>query len=770
MNLVKWFRKNNKKIMAVVVIVIMFGFVGGSALQRLLQGKGTAMDKTVAYFKDANKVTNYDLALAQRELEILRMINANVMLRSIWGPIFRTLDLKALLLGELMFAERTTSATLSGHIKQLIARNEYRISDKQINDIYRRSMPSNIYWLRLKTEAERAGIRVPNDSAGRELARIISKITGGATYSQVIGAIVNRQGIPESEVLTTFGKLLAVLEYSRTICSDEDVTTQQIRHGISWGGETIDVEFVRFDSSVFSEAQDEPTEQEISAHFEKYKTFFAGAISDENPYGFGYRLADRAQLEYIAVELDDVSEIVAIPTQEEAEEYYRKHRDEFIEQVLSDPNDPNSLTERTKSYAEVARNISNMLLRNKKNSKAEQIMQEAKSLTEAGFEQIDMEPSELSAEEFRQMAGDYETAAEELGKKYKIEVYSGQTGLLNAADMWADEHLGRLYIKGSGETLVGLPQIVLAIDELEGSELGPFDVPKPRVYENIGPMKDVTEQIMAIVRVTKAEKASVPESINETFSKSMLKLGQSEEQASEEVYSVREKVVEDLKKLAAMDTTKNKAEEFKILVAKDGWDGAIDKFNELHGKTRENEDDPNDPNAFGSPEAINSVRKPFELQDLTSLGRISRMRLAALAARKAGTPEALFSVNTAKKEGRLRDRLYCLVPPDSNSLETVPLIVEFKPDMNYYCIKSLSVKRISQDEYERAKALEAYKEDIVQSQSLAALHFNPENILKRMNFRWAEAEMQGGAPASQKENKTGVPADFNTPVEGGGES
>ena len=35
MNLVKWLRKNNKKIMAVVVIVIMFGFIGGSALRQI---------------------------------------------------------------------------------------------------------------------------------------------------------------------------------------------------------------------------------------------------------------------------------------------------------------------------------------------------------------------------------------------------------------------------------------------------------------------------------------------------------------------------------------------------------------------------------------------------------------------------------------------------------------------------------------------------------------------------------------------------------------
>ena len=55
--------------------------------------------------------------------------------------------------------------------------------------------------------------------------------------------------------------------------------------------------------------------------------------------------------------------------------------------------------------------------------------------------------------------------------------------------------------------------------------------------------------------------------------------------------------------------------------------------------------------------------------------------------------------------------------------------------MSYYCIKDILVRRLEQSEYERIKSLWAWKEDIAQSQSLAVVQFNPENILKRMNFR-----------------------------------
>ncbi|HUW17723.1 MAG TPA: hypothetical protein VMW16_00305 [Sedimentisphaerales bacterium] len=735
MNLVKWFRKNNKKLMAVVVILLMIAFIMPASLKQLGWGRGGAT-KVVAYFGDKRKITNYDLTLAQQDLEILKVLQADTILRSILEPVFRVPDLRAVLLGELLFSDRRSSPALIGYIKQIIGTNKYRIGAKQINDIYRAPLPRNVYWLLLKNEASQAGTKISNEISGRYLAGIYAnnpQITGGAAYSQIIGSIVNRHGISEDKILTTFGELLGVLQYARMVCSSEDVTAHQIMHDISWQGETIDVEFVRFDSSLFAPTQPEPTEEEISEQFDKYKEFFAGVVTENNPYGFGYKFADRVQLEYLAVKLDDVSKLVVEPTQEDAEEYYQKYRDRFTEQVRSDPNDPNSpLTERTRSYAEVAGNILDVIKRDKINSKAEMILQDAKTLTEASLEDKDIESAQLSAEQFRQMVGDYKITAEELSKKHGVKIYTGQTGLLSAADMRADQYLGRLYVRGYSHTMVRLPLIVFAINELGASELGPFDVPKPRMYENIGPVRDVMERIMLIARVTGAEKASEPESVDQTFNKSTLDLEQTEGKENADVNSVREKVVEDLKKVTAMDTTKNRAEEFKSLASKTGWDEAVDKFNELYGNAEANEVDPNSGSAE---DTMKDLQKPFRLQSLRSLRRISSVGLETLAIQDAGNPEAQFSLEMAKKEGELRDLLYSLVPPDSNTAESVPLVLEFKPDMSYYCVKSVSVRRIYQNEYEQARVVQAYTEDVVQSQSLAAVHFNPENISKRMALK-----------------------------------
>jgi hypothetical protein len=728
------------KVMAIVVVIIMFAFVAGPAL-RYFGRMGAGRHKTVAYFRDNKKITTKDRAVAARELEILKGLGVDELLRNIGVPMFDTPDLRALLLSELLFSERGTSAAVTNYIKQMIRGGGYRISDKQINDIYRRLMPDDIYWHCLKNEAKLAGVRISNKDSGTLLARIMPHIP---QFTE--------------EMRTTFGRLLAVLEYARMACSGQDVTAAQIKHNVSRERETIDADFVRFDSAVFAETQSEPNEERISAHFDTYKKVFAGAVSEENPYGFGYKLPDRVQLEYIAVKLDDVSKIVAAPTQEETEEYYQKNREKFTTSVPSDPNDPNSpQIEQLKTYAEVASIISKQLLQNKINSKAERILQEARTLTKVDFKDSDTEDANLSPEQLRQMAGDYETTAGELSEKYNIKLYAGKTGLLSAVDMQADEHLGKLYLKGYGYAYnpVGLTRIVFAIDELQASELGPFDVQKPRMYENIGPAKDIRAQIqgyagtnMVVVRVINAEKASEPENINLTYSKRTLKLEQDQANESdpnksdeelletEDVYSVKEKVVEDLKKLAAMDTTKSKIEEFIALAAKNGWESAVEKFNELYGQ--QSKQDEGDPNVF-------------TLQNSTNMSRNSRIALETWAVQNAGNPAAQFLNNERKNASWLIDQFYSLAPQDSNSIDNAAKVLEFKPDMSYYCLKNISVKRVVQEQYEAIKAIQIYKEEHIQSQSLAAVHFNPENILKRMNFRWA----------SEKK----AAADANTPVE-----
>ena len=344
MHLVKWLRKNNTKIMAIVVVVLMVGFVGGSYIQQFAHRTGRPTE-TVAYFGQNNKITHNDILQAQQELEILKMVRAEAILRS--------QDLRALLLGELLFPEHSASAELIGQIQELVKNGGYRISEKQINDIYRGTMSAGTYWMLLKKEVEQAGFKIPNEEAGKVLATLAPKLFGGASYQQVVTSLM-KQGISEDDILSSLSSLLTVLQYARVTCSNEDLTSNQIMHEVSREMEKMSVEFVRFDASLFAKNITEPQQQQIEEQFNKYKSFSSGDVNDHNPYGFGYKLPERVQFEYVAVKLDDVARIIPQISSQEMEDYYQRHIDQFTVSYRSDPNDPNSpVIKKPRSYGEV---------------------------------------------------------------------------------------------------------------------------------------------------------------------------------------------------------------------------------------------------------------------------------------------------------------------------------------------------------------------------------------------------------------------------------
>ena len=114
----------------------------------------------------------------------------------------------------------------------------------------------------------------------------------------------------------------------------ENVTTSQVRHMASREGETLDAEFVQLEASAFADKQQTPSEEAMLRQFNQYKENIPGDVSEANPFGFGYKLPNRVQLDYIALKLSDVAAIIKQPTQEDAEQYYQQNRArQFTEKV-----------------------------------------------------------------------------------------------------------------------------------------------------------------------------------------------------------------------------------------------------------------------------------------------------------------------------------------------------------------------------------------------------------------------------------------------------
>jgi len=742
MNLVKWFRKNNTKVMAVVVIVLMVGFVGGTALTQLLRGSG-GMNKAVAYYgPKQHKITYSDRNVAQQELEIVRALGA--------GQILQYQDLRGVLLGELLFSEGSSAELISG-LRQHIQQNRYYVSDKQLRAMYDRTVPADIYWILLRDEAYNAGFHVRSEDVGQMLGRIIPQLYQGATYTDTMRALVSRYGIPEKDILETFGKLWAVLQYAETVCSTESVTDAEIRHLANYEFQTLNAECVQLEAAYFVDKSMTPSAEEMAAQFAKYKSFPPGEPDEQNPYGFGYRLPSRVQLDYIVVDLSDVEATVSRPTAEEAEVYYQNHRDDlFTEEVLSDPNDPNSpRVNQAQSYADVVDTIMDRLTRQKVISKAEQILLDARSVADAGLEPVGTAGENPAAAQATKADEDrqYDTIAAELGQKHGVSLYSGRTGMLSAADIQADQRLGRLFLTGYGSSPIPLNQILFSVAELGDEAVTLMSGPPAEMNRSIGPIQDPTAarardlsgQIMGVVRIVAVAPADEPENLDVEYSTKTLTVGDEAADDADSIHSVKTKVIEDLRTLAAWDTTRAKAQELIELATKESWEQAVSQFNERYGEQAKS--DPNDPNVF-------------ELQNLARLQRIPTEQMNFIKLRTANTPGAGKFLRQLVVEQRFVSRLYSLLPAQSDALDKVPLVMEFKPDQSFYCLKSLSAQRPNIQQYEQAKPMLLVRTERVETHSLAAVHFNPNNILQRTRFEFArqpEPEEQEQTEEDQKD-------------------
>ncbi|MGA2324563.1 MAG: hypothetical protein ABSG22_12045 [Sedimentisphaerales bacterium] len=750
MSLMVWFRKYNKKIMAVVVIALMFVFTI-EPMMNYFSSARTGVGKVIAYYGDGKKISRQDVEIANQQIEILRTLGIDQLLRPEDPRLGSTQDLRIVLLGELIFPERSSAVDSISRIKQIVSMDNYGVSDKQINEIYTKPHPASIYWVLLTREAHEAGVRMPTEYAKSQLEMIIPRLHRGATYSQIIGVIEKRNRVSEEQVLDAFSDMTSVIEYCRTICATENRTIQQVLNQTNLRRETIDVNYVVCGADTFADESFKPGADKVEEQFEKYKGNFVGEVSEGNPYGFGYKLPERVCLEYIVVRLDDVASTVKPLTQQEAEEYYQQHLSQppIAYTAYSDPNDPNSeLVRKTRSYAEVASVISKGLYQQRVDSKAERILLEAKSITEANLSGIEAEQSKLTDEQIKKGSIDYAKVAAELSEKHKVKVYADRTGLLSSSDIQGDKNLASLYVGGAGVTESSLARVVFAVEQLKTSELGSMDVKAPRLYENIGPLKDAREMTegyagrnMMLMRIVSAEKAAEPENINEKINKRSVRFDR-QDAAGEDSNTIKEFVIQDLKRLAAMDRAKSKAEEFVVLAAKDGWDGTVDKFNKIYGKGK---DDTN---------AISSKKHTFTFDTRSGLRRINNLEIETLMTRYEGNPTARVLINGVKREGMLVDKLYALVPEDSNTLAKPGTIVEYKPGMCYYCLESMTIHRLYQEEFDMAKAAEVVRDEFVDSQALAVIHYNPKNIVKRMKFVEIQERQDVAGPNS-------VPADNN---------
>lgn len=708
--------------MAIIVILIMIAFIMPSLLSQLAKPRIKGPEKAMWYFNNGREISYNDIGQAAKELSALRMLSADKFLLS-------QQDLRMVLLGQLIFPESIPAGTLDDELKSLVVRSRLRISPQQIDNFFVRTGESpELFWILLKAEAKEAGFVSSEQRAGEFLNVLIPKITKDKIDA---GTLVRNVGqanqMTDDMVLGIFGNLLAVSGYARVATSAEDVTDAQVAVTTEMAAETLNAEFVQLSSEKFIDKTAEPGETETVAQFEKYKNYYPDTITEENPYGFGYKQGPAVAIDYMIIKLDDIKKLVTPPTEEEAEDFYQQNIKRFIEEVPQDANDPNSQTvERQKSYAEVSADIKTALLAQKTNTKAVKFLEDAVEQAQAGFESLNLETATVG--QLKEKAVDYADAAKKIEQQNNIKIYAGKTALLTADEIVADRCLGTLMMRTTSRIPTELARIALASEQLgsEAVRLGPFEPPKPKMYVGFGPLMDGKGTIVAMARVIDTRNSMAPADINLRYEKNLPAVFEDEQQKKENVFDLKEKVRQDCRHLAAFKTAEHKAGEFAELAKDKGWDDAVKKFDSLYPVKDINE-------------------KPFEIQKWDKRGRISLADTEILKLDSSQSARAKLYIQATEISAKLLDKFYSLFKSNETQLENVPAVVEFKPLLAYYVVKSLSREPATTADYEQARQQVAFREDYIMSQSMAFEHFMPANIMKRLDVRPAhEPNNPGG--------------------------
>ncbi|HEG42704.1 MAG TPA: hypothetical protein ENH94_01515 [Phycisphaerales bacterium] len=714
MDLVKWMRKNNRKIMTVVVIVIMIAFVGGSALQAILRRTGGG-NKAVARYGEKGKITAMDINRAQIELQVLRYLGADRLLA--------VMDADSILLGQLLYPDSKIAAELSKQLKMAAMQGQLSVSQSEVDEFFREaSGKSELYWILLNAEAKEVGYVISDEQAKTILRSVIPQLNQGASAAQIIQAIESSQlRIEAQRTIRIFADLLGVFNYTKMITNNEDVTINQLKAEIArngatdlqrqklFAGEEISADFVKIAALPLVGDQAEPTSRELAKQFEAFKDVIEGTPTEDNPYGFGYKMPESVQLEYIIVKLEDAKKLIDQPSQEDMENFYRRNLARFSYPEPVDPNNPDSeQITKTKKFAEVIGQIKQTLIRERTARKATLIISEIKDFTEAGFLNID-DLSAATSDDLKENSIPYTPAAKKLSEKFNVKLYAGKTGLLSAENLAGDRILASLAIDGPYGSQVQLSKIVFSVEQLGQTKLGRFDVPTPKMWESIGPVADGYANV-AIIRVVNAQTASPPQSLSASYDKSQASLGGIA--TAPKTYNVKDDVVMDLKIVKAMQAAKARGDELAASVESGGWDKAIENFNKKYEKT------------------------PVTLTPMPKKSRVSHKQVATINKMIATNPIAKRFARNIAQEKVLLDKLYALLPVAETEAVNIVKVMSIEISRDCYVVKNVSHTTVTLQNYAKAKAIKAFELENASANSVGIIHLKPSNIIKRTGFRW----------------------------------
>lgn len=303
-----FFRRHQKWVLALMVLLMISFLVSGTVLRRLTERDTSEI--VVGEFRHG-EITQGDLMQAQVDLERL--------------------------------ADQLRAAGSEEFVYLMRNRETARLA----------------YALLLK-EADQAGVTVTDADISQYFAMIGYPI-GKREYDELRG-VLRADGITEQQMRAMVGRWLKIFKHTRnstTLLPPGDIQLKQLYRDLR---ERMSLRMVTFEADDYVEKVPAPTTEEENQQFSKYKDKLAGTYPTPSSFGFGYKWPDRVNIAWMFVNSEPI-ERIAEPTEAEMRSYYRSNREKYV----TSEDEPGSGRELTYAEAreQIARDLSGSVAQQK---------------------------------------------------------------------------------------------------------------------------------------------------------------------------------------------------------------------------------------------------------------------------------------------------------------------------------------------------------------------------------------------------------------------
>ena len=529
------------------------------------------------------------------------------------------------------------------------------------------------------------------DLAARKSGVSVSQETVTSLRNQIppqrLQAVRQRSRLSVDEIDEALRSFLRVREMFNQAATGIKASEADLQHFVRQVAERVRISLVALDASEFVDNTYEPTEEQIKAQLEQYK--------DQDPVegsaeAFGYRLPEAVQVEYIKVDVGELTQQQKV-SDDEAYRYWKAHSTEFLkpssQPVTSTAPASQPTPEPPKPYTtftEAKPQVKQKLQEDQAKEAALRVARELfRYLDKPWADAPTTQPGDYRVPPVTATNRDvYPKLIETLQVKYPKVLSYARTQLVDAETLGANEEIGK------AGALVGTPQQVSAVQAaffVPGLEADRDDYPNHiRFFRNVYETVEepfVDDQGNAYVMRTVAVRPK---------------------QAPESVDVVRERVVKDLRLIRAYGEAEKQASTLADQAKEVGVVQAFKRDVPLQERLGD--------------EALNEP-EPFARMQVFNFGQMPQMFPAAIPG--AGQDSELVEE--------------CFAQLSQATTKPVNVFVHDQPDRQRWVVVQVhEILPVKQDEYEQQRALGSYFLRLERFQAFMAEWYSPEQIRARV--------------------------------------